>query len=140
MHRLIRPILLCLTLSVFVSVTASAGPNAGGTLVISVSEGLIYSADTDYCGLAEATSCANVDSEAPAGSTMVAHVMAAFPGSSRLAGASFGLSYDTEQLSILDSGNCSDLELPDPESGQAGSGSSRSVQLPESRIESCSVS
>ena len=122
MHRLIRPILLCLTLSVFVSVTASAGPNAGGTLVISVSEGLIYSADTDYCGLAEATSCANVDSEAPAGSTMVAHVMAAFPGSSRLAGASFGLSYDTEQLSILDSGNCSDLELPEPAWPDSGSG------------------
>lgn len=122
-HRLIRSLLLCITLSVFASGTASAGPNAGGTLVVSVSEEIVYTSDADYCGLAEAASCADVDTEAPKDSLVVAHVMAAFPpGSPRLAGVTFGVSYDSQRLSILDSGACSDVELPEPAWPDSGTG------------------
>ncbi len=77
---------------------------------------LVYTADHDgYCGQAGLGECAQAVVTAPADpdSTVIFHVLAAFPGGSspRLKGLTFGVEYDPERLILADFGACiGDLE------------------------------
>lgn len=104
--------------------TVSAGPNAGGTLIISLSEGWAQSLDVDGCDASGLPDCESAITNAPAGTTPVMlHVLAAFhlPGG-RLSGVVWGVGYDPEQVSITDHGPCGDFELSDANWPASGSG------------------
>jgi len=116
---------------------ALAGPNAGGTLIAALSVGTVYTTDnTGYCGSSTTTVCdgavVQLDGELPG----VINVIAAFPGPSRLAGLTFGVSY-TAGVLIIEGGHCGDFELPDgtwPASGTGTAvtwGSAQTDQLVE---------
>ncbi|MEZ4654212.1 MAG: hypothetical protein R3E12_11650 [Candidatus Eisenbacteria bacterium] len=97
--------------------TAWAGPNAGGTLILSLSEGTVYSPDIDYCGVGTPATCADAVSRADgtsATSLAVINCLAAFPGQGgRLAGIAFGIYYNVDGVVVGDYGGCGDFELPD---------------------------
>ncbi|MEZ4654214.1 MAG: hypothetical protein R3E12_11660 [Candidatus Eisenbacteria bacterium] len=94
--------------------TAFDGPNAGGTLVLALSEGTAYSPDIDYCGSVTAQTCdAIVSRGGDDGSTVVINCLAAFNGGGRLAGVAFGVNYNPNSIVISDAGGCGDFELPD---------------------------
>lgn len=92
--------------------TAHAGPNRGGTLVIALSEGTVYTTDVDYCAEVTAQDCETVVSNGPAGTTLIVNVLAAFyPPGGRLSGVVWGIEYDDAHIAIEDHGACGDFEL-----------------------------
>jgi hypothetical protein len=104
---------------------ALAGPNAGGTLILALSEGTVYSAGIDYCGSATAGDCDGAVPQGPVGDFAFPNVincLAAFPGAGgRLSGVTFGVEYTG--AAILDFGPCGDgIEIPDGNWPASGSG------------------
>lgn len=108
---------------------ASAGPNAGGTLIVHGDPGVVYTTDIiDYTGFAPLPDgCESALTNYPADRTFVWWVKAAFPdGSSpRLAGVTFGIDYPADgSVVVVAFGASGDFELPDgswpaPQSGTA---------------------
>lgn len=91
-----------------------AGPNAGGSLVVHTDPSVAYTTDTtNYCGLSGITDCSQVVSEITGNAPSVWWVLAAFDASlsPRVAGITFGLSYDSAQILLLGQGPCADFEL-----------------------------
>ncbi|MCA9726365.1 MAG: hypothetical protein KC729_01700 [Candidatus Eisenbacteria bacterium] len=104
---------------------AFAGPNAGGTLILALSEGTVYSPDINYCGAGTAGSCDQAVARADgtsADALAVINCLAAFPGAGRLAGVAFGVYYDPNAVVVGDYGGCGDFELPDGDWPADGSG------------------
>lgn len=103
--------------------------NAGGTLIVSLAEGIDYTTDIDdYCGFVTATSCENALTNGPAiggpeVDTPVFHVLAAFPlPGGRLVGIVWGIQYDSDNVFIIDYGPCGDFELANSDWPASGSG------------------
>jgi hypothetical protein len=121
-----------LLLVVFVLGPAWAGPHAGGILVAhnpalweSATDGAVSicdqgSAPSGYGGI-----WARVNG-ATASNPAIWKVYCVFPSaaSPRLAGLTFGLSYDEDKISLPRWGNCAGFELPDPAWPASGTGNS----------------
>jgi len=102
---------------------ALAGPNAGGTLIAALSVGTVYCTDTaSYCGSSTTTLCGDAVVTHTGEEAVVINVIAAFPGPSRLAGLTFGVTYSDPGIAILGSGHCGDFELPDGTWPASGTG------------------
>ncbi len=108
--------------------TVSAGPNAGGTLIVHNPD-LAYTSDTsDYCGALPLSSCANAVSEIDGSgpdAIKVWKVYAAFPSGSspRLKGVSFGVTYPGNvRVACQGYGSCADQDFPDDAWPGSGSG------------------
>jgi hypothetical protein len=106
---------------------ALAGPNAGGTLILALSEGTVYSPDIDYCTAVTTPDCAGAvaraDGVTDGAFPAVINVLAAFsPPGGRLSGITFGVSYNPGLGRISDSGGCGDFEIPDGDWPADGSG------------------
>jgi hypothetical protein len=100
---------------------ALAGPNAGGTLIAALSEGTVYTTDnTGYCGSVTAGDCASAVPSV-SGGTAVINILAAFTGSPRLAGLTFGWTYPAD-IAIAEAASCGDFELPNSDWPASGSG------------------
>lgn len=92
----------------------SAGPNAGGTMVLAKSTVTAYCVDIpDYCGTIGFADCGNAVIRHDGPEQIVLNAVAAFgEGSSpRLSGVTFGLAYDAAQIPIVAFGSCGDFEL-----------------------------
>ncbi|MFN8548384.1 MAG: hypothetical protein U0527_10615 [Candidatus Eisenbacteria bacterium] len=106
---------------------ASAGPNAGGTLIAHANPSIVYCSDSmNYCGQSDLSACDQAITEVNGDATVLYYVLAAFPaaGSPRLMGTEFGIDYDPDRLKIQGYGGCGDFELhtsnwPEPVSGTA---------------------
>lgn len=111
------------------SVSAMAGPNEGGTLLLHANSSLVYTTETSsYCGQSGLEGCWQVDDSVPADSTTttVFFAVAAFPdtASPRLAGVTFGVDYDEDDLVVVAHGSCGDFELATEGWPAPGSGTS----------------
>ncbi len=105
--------------------TAIAGPNAGGTLVATLADGVVFTFDEEtYCG-AGATDCGTAIGRYDNTDTAVINVLAAFPGTSRLAGVTFGVAYNDAEVFLAAWGACGDFELGT--GGWPGSGEGTAV-------------
>lgn len=115
--------------------SASAGPNANGTLVVALSEGTVYSGDdAPYCGSVTAGSCEEIIASTSQEGAAVLNVLAAFPASSspRVSGLTFGIDYvPGSGLSFTDAGHCGDFELPDGSWPDPGSGTAVTWASPQ---------
>jgi hypothetical protein len=101
---------------------ALAGPNAGGTLIAALSVGTVYTVDhTGYCGSSTTTDCNAAVTTIDGSDTAVINIIAAFPGSSRLAGLTFGISYSAGVV-LVDGAHCGDFELADGTWPASGTG------------------
>lgn len=99
---------------------ALAGPNAGGTLIAGLSVGTVYTVDnTGYCGSSTTTDCAATVNTVGGTDPAVINILAAFNGSPRLAGVTFGVTYD---VNLLEAGPCGDFELPTGDWPSSGEG------------------
>jgi hypothetical protein len=106
---------------------ALAGPNANGTLVVTLADGVVYTSDeASYCG-AGATSCDGAITRVDDTRTYVLNVLAAFPASAspRLAGVTFGVSYNELSTVFVAFAPCGDFELAT--GGWPGSGEGTAV-------------
>lgn len=111
-----RRLLVCLAILLCFCSTglALAGPNAGGTLILHVNESIVYCQDTaSYCGQAGLASCAATDNSITGSTNKVFFAIAAFPNGSapRLAGVTFGVTYDEATVFLVGQGNCANFEL-----------------------------
>ena len=116
--------------------TASAGPNAGGTLLVHANEALAYCSDhSSYCAEADLSNCERVDSSVEGNGVFVWFVIAAFPeeSSPRLSGVLFGIEYDAG-VSLFAHGACGDFELPGPGWPQSSSGTALTWNAPRTDL------
>lgn len=95
---------------------AHAGPNLGGTLVITQTQVVSCfdgSGEGEYCGDSDLIQCEDADVRHDGVATILLHVLAAFlEGSSpRLSGVVFGIEYGSA-IFIVALGACGDFELP----------------------------
>lgn len=117
-----KKLLLALAL-LCVGTIAMAGPNAGGTLIIALSEGTVYSSDdTPYCWNT-VTDCEAAVTRVDDTGVVVMNVIAAFADAAtpRVAGITFGIDYGPNVF-LVDLGPCGDFELPDGSWPGPGSG------------------
>lgn len=109
---------------------ALAGPNAGGTLILALSEGTVYSPGADYCGSATATDCegaVTTGESRPSSNPHVVNCLAAFPSPGGvLSGVTFGVYYDDANIAVVASGLCGDFEIADGNWPANGSGTAMS--------------
>lgn len=93
-----------------------AGPNAGGTLVLSANTSITYTTSaSNYCGQSALSTCGSATVTVPANpaATTVFFALSAFPDSSspRLKGLTFGISYDATKFDLVSLGGCGDHEM-----------------------------
>jgi hypothetical protein len=115
--------LLMATALLCIGTLAMAGPNAGGTLIIALSEGTVYSGDdAPYCWNTVDV-CQNAVVRVDTQAIVVMNVIAAFDpaASPRLAGVTFGIAYG-DDVFLVNLGPCGDFELPDGAWPASGSG------------------
>jgi hypothetical protein len=110
---------------------ASAGPNAGGTLILHANPNLAYTLDIqNYCGMSALDSCSAAVTSVPweLGKRIVFHALAAFPpGSSpRLKGLAFGIDYDSTKFILAAHQTCADFEIPGTRWPAPGTGTTQS--------------
>ncbi|MFN8548386.1 MAG: hypothetical protein U0527_10625 [Candidatus Eisenbacteria bacterium] len=94
--------------------SAAAGPNAGGVLILHVNPAIAYCTDdVTYCGQSDLTACDAAITSVTGGDPVVFFAIAAFGPSSapRLSGVTFGVHYQSPNVSLLDWGSCGDFEL-----------------------------
>ncbi|MEZ4650542.1 MAG: hypothetical protein R3E97_17505 [Candidatus Eisenbacteria bacterium] len=94
--------------------TALAGPNANGSLIVALADGVVYTVDIDnYCGATGLQSCADATVSTTGAETVVMGILAAFPSvaSPRLSGVTFGWTYDANDVVLVANGPCGDFEL-----------------------------
>ena len=100
-----------------VAVSAMAGPNADGVLLLHAERSITYTADTDYCGQSTLTDCEEVVATVSADpdSMVVFFTLVAFPAEAnpQLKALVFGIEYDEERLALVDHGACAGFELSD---------------------------
>ncbi len=104
---------------------APCNGNNGGVLVLHTEPGVLYTPDeTSYCGNALPSRCEEVNARIDGLETRVVCILALFdPESpSSVAGVTFGLDYDTDDILIVDSGSCGDFQFPSAEWPAPGSG------------------
>lgn len=107
-----KKVLLAVALLAFTGSVAMAGPNAGGHLLLSLADGVVYTSDnTGYCGVYDPGTCDNIIAEGQNGPTYVLNVVAAFGvGSSpRMKGVTFGWTYGN--ITLVELGSCGDFEI-----------------------------
>lgn len=116
--------------------TASAGPNAGGTLLLHYDAELLSTHDqSSWCSFFDLPSCESAVVEVPGTQTAVFFVVAAFPtdAAPRLSGLTFGVQYPYPAVAVVNYGNCGDFELAD--AGWPASGNGTSVTFVAPRTE-----
>ena len=114
---------LALLGGVVLASTAQAGPNVGGVVIAHVNEGVVYTGDNSgYCGQSGLEECSAADSRVDGTDLVVFYVVAAFPGSPRLAGLTFGIDYDPADIVLVEWGACGEFELTDGDWPAPGSG------------------
>ncbi len=96
---------------------SQASANVNGVLLLHADTRIEFTAGvSEYCGLSSAIDCPSVITDLPADSsrTYVIYVLAAIPDTSqaRLRGLTFGVTYDSTSLVIVDHGSCGDEEYP----------------------------
>lgn len=102
---------------------ANAGPNANGNLLFHHDPTIVYSQGTDYCDSPTLhDGCAYQENIVTTTSDVLVHVFAVFPSPPRVAGLTFGIDYDSSNVSILDSGTCADLLITTDDWPLPGSG------------------
>ena len=105
---------------------ATAGPNAGGALVLHVNESIVYSDGVDYCGQSGLNTCqeARVTMPVDSESAVVCFVVGAFASGSspRVKAVAFGIDYDVNRLALTDQGPCGGFELPTADWPRPGEG------------------
>lgn len=92
---------------------AYAGPNAGGTLILSSNPSIVYCSDnTTYCGQSGLTACEAASNHTQGADPVVFFAIAAFSSTSspRLAALTFGVNYPTA-VTLIAQGSCADFEL-----------------------------
>ena len=94
---------------------AWAGPNANGSLVLALAEGVVFTLGTDFCGAATATGCEDVVTSVDLEGIYVLHLLAIFPetASPEVAAITFGLDYpdlDEDGILLGDWNTCSIVE------------------------------
>lgn len=108
-----------------VATPAISGPNAGGVILLHVSEQLVFSAGNSYCGLSTIAVCGEADTRVDTVWPVICFLLAAFPSESspRLTGVSFGINYNAAEIAVLDWRGCGDFEIgsdwPNPGSGRS---------------------
>lgn len=109
-----KKVLLVLAALAFVAGTASAGPNADGTLIVH-DPGIEFTFDiVDYCGMNPLDHCLNADVRIDGGLPWAWKVYAAFPdaASPRLKAVTFGIDYNVSgYLYLSGQGMCGDFEV-----------------------------
>ena len=112
-NQLIASSILAVASLAFAALSALAGPNAGGVLIVAVDTGFIYCEQESYCGSVEIQFCEEAVVETTGPETVLLNVIAAFPSlaSPRVSAASFGWEYDNNDVVIVASGPCGDFEL-----------------------------
>lgn len=98
----------------FANVTL-AGPHEGGTIILHANPAIPYTLELpEYCGQSGLSSCASATTEVPADPsiTTVFYAFAAFPAQSEpeLIGVLFGIQYDPDRLTLVDTGHCGQYE------------------------------
>ncbi|MCA9759228.1 MAG: hypothetical protein KDA27_25765 [Candidatus Eisenbacteria bacterium] len=94
--------------------TALAGPNANGSLIVALADGVVYTTDIEnYCGATGLQNCADASVSTAGDATVVIGILAAFPSvaSPRLSGVTFGWTYDDNDVALAGYGPCGDFEL-----------------------------
>lgn len=113
---------------------ARAGVNAGGVLLLHANTELVFSPDgSSYSGQSGIATCEQVVSQTQLGVVpTVIFAIAAFPtdSSPRISGASFGISYDSELITVLAYGTSADFELPTPDWPAPASGTALTWNAP----------
>lgn len=92
--------------------TALAGVNAGGSLILALADGVVYTSDIlDYCGATGLQACSDAIGQVGGTDPVVIGVLAAFPSvaSPRLAGVTFGWAYS--EIVLIAQAACGDFEL-----------------------------
>lgn len=111
---------------------ASAGPNAGGTLIVHGDAGVVYTNDIDdYTGASPLPGgCSTAETNYPADEHFVWWVKAVFPESTspRLLGVTFGVDYDAAAIVLEGYGASGDFELADPNWPEPQSGTAVTFQ------------
>lgn len=124
--------IVILTVHWLLPLPAAAGPNAGGTLILHRNPTLTYTSGHSYCGESGLGFCeeAVVTGPASSDSIVVFHALAAFPAGSspRLAGVTFGVEYDPDELDIVGSGSCGGVEIQHTNWPGSGTGTSLTWQ------------
>ncbi|MCA9726869.1 MAG: hypothetical protein KC729_04240, partial [Candidatus Eisenbacteria bacterium] len=118
-----RALLSLLGLTSVLSVhTATAGPHAGGTLLVHAT-GLDYSVGEEYCTTDVPPGCTSVQTRVAGTDPVVWVVYGVFldAESPRLRGVEFGVQY-SPSVTIVDHGHCADLEVPSPGWPASGTG------------------
>jgi hypothetical protein len=108
--------------------TALAGPNANGSLIVALADGVEYTNDIEnYCGATGLQNCLDAIVQFDGTSTVVLGVLGAFPSvaNPRVAGVTFGWAYDAAEVTFVAIGACGDFELPT--GGWPGSGEGTAV-------------
>jgi hypothetical protein len=116
--------------------TALAGPNANGSLILVLADGVVYTTDIEsYCGASGLHNCADGITSANTADTVVLNVLAAFPSvaSPRLAAVSFGWSYGAD-VNLVASGNCGDFELGTADWPGSGAGNAVTFAVPQTNL------
>ena len=93
--------------------TALAGPNANGSLILALANGVVYTTDNSgYCGATGLQSCADAIARTDGTETVVIGVLGAFPSvaNPRVLGVTFGWTYDGD-VTIAETAACGDFEL-----------------------------
>jgi hypothetical protein len=95
--------------------TALAGPNANGSLIVALADGVVYTVDeASYCGASGLQFCGDAVASYDGTDFVVLNILAAFPSvaSPRLAGVTFGWTYDANDIVFDNQAACGDFELP----------------------------
>ncbi len=127
MHCVIAPEMRIVSLLCFCAATSAfAGPNAGGTLIVSAQEGITYCHDSpQYCSAFSLAGCESADTQLTAGRTYVFYVAAAFPcDQSRMSSVSFAVSIPGDKVAIVDQHSCADQETAAENWPYTGTGTS----------------
>ena len=130
--RVLR-VVCALTVSVFAQPTAMAGPNAGGTLILALSEGTILTEEPACTITAESCESIVADVTSSDGG-FVLNVVAAFhpDASPRLSGVTFGIDYVSGLgFDMVNWSHCGDFELSDPSWPGPGSGTAVTWGIPQ---------
>lgn len=131
MTRALASVALVLVSLACAPAPSMAGPNAGGVLLLHANASVLYTPDSsNYCGQSGLSECEAAVVSVPADPThmSVIFAIAAFPPNSapRMAGVTFGISYEESDFVLISRGACADFELSSADWPAPGSGTALS--------------
>jgi len=115
---------------------ASAGPNAGGTLIVHANPAATYTIDQNiYCGSTDLATCEQAIVSVDAHRTYLYFAIAAFPNAAapRLLGATFGVTY-SDAMVFDNWGPCGNFELAMNGWPNSGTGTAVTWNAPQTAL------